>query len=115
MGAAVTSMLSFVALNLTVYAILKLKYGITPFSRWSGRTFVVLPAVLFPIAFALRGVISLSVFTFPVFLVIVGLCSVAVVSVTGCLQPEDRIPISLLEQRLDVTIPFVRRYLPDVS
>ncbi|MEY7849611.1 flippase [Natrarchaeobius sp. A-rgal3] len=115
MGAAVTSMLSFVTLNLTVYAVLKLKYGITPFSRWSARTFVVLPVVLFPIAFALSGWISLSILTLPLFLVVVGLCSVAVVSTTGCLQPEDRIPISLLEQRLDVTIPLVRRYLPDPS
>ncbi|RQG97187.1 flippase [Natrarchaeobius chitinivorans] len=113
MGAAVTSMLSFVTLNLVVYAILRLKYGISPFSRWSARTFVVLPAILFPIAFVLKGMLTLTVLTFPVFLVGIGLASVVIVSVTGCLQPADRIPISLLEQRLDVTIPFVRRYLPE--
>ncbi|MFP8954771.1 flippase [Natrialbaceae archaeon A-arb3/5] len=113
MGAAVTSMLSFVTLNLTVYAILKLKYGITPFSKWAGRTFVVLPTVLFPVAFVLRQSISLSLVTLPAFVVLMGLCSVVVVSVAGCLQPEDRIPISMVEQQLDRSIPLIRRYLPE--
>ncbi|AGB31198.1 polysaccharide biosynthesis protein [Natrinema pellirubrum DSM 15624] len=113
MGAAMTSMFSFVVLNLTVYAILKLKYDITPFSKWSRRTFVVLPATLFPVAFLLRGSVSLTAVTLPLFLVGTGLCSIAIVSLAGCLQPADRIPISLLEQRLDVTVPFVHRYLPE--
>ncbi|TMT86906.1 flippase [Haloterrigena sp. H1] len=113
MGAAVTSMLSFVVLNLTVYTVLKLKCDITPFSRWSTRTFIVLPVTLFPLAFLLRGAITLTLVTLPLFVIAVGLCSIVIVSVTGCLQPEDRIPISLLEQRLDVRIPIVRRYLPD--
>lgn len=113
MGAAITSMLSFLVLNLTVYSVLRVKYGITPFSTWSTRTFIVLPVFLFPIAVLTRSIISLTLLTLPIFLVFMGLCSVLAVAVTGCLQPEDRIPVSLLEDRLGVSIPIVRRYIPD--
>jgi O-antigen/teichoic acid export membrane protein len=111
-GAAVTSAVSYVALNVFVYTVLKRFFDITPLSSESIRTFVVLPSVLLPLGFLLSRQASLTILTLPVFLMVTGLITVVLVSVTGCLQPNDEIPLELVENRLDVTIPFIRRYIP---
>jgi O-antigen/teichoic acid export membrane protein len=111
-GAAVTSAVSYVALNVFVYTVLKRFFDITPFSSESIRTFVVLPLALLPLGFLLSRQASLTILTLPVFLVVTGLITVVLVSVTGCLQPNDEIPLKLVENRLGVTIPFIRRYIP---
>ncbi len=112
-GAAVTSALSFIVLNGTVYVILKWRFDISPFSRWTVRTFMLLPLLLFPPAIALSAWVSLSVVTLPVFLVIVGLASLGVVFLTGCLQPEDELPLEILEERFGISVPLVRRFVPE--
>jgi O-antigen/teichoic acid export membrane protein len=111
-GAAVASALSFFVLNATAMAVLWRLSGVSPFSGLTVRTFLVLPVVLFPLAFVLSSMVSLSLFTLSVFAVVAGLVSVALVAVTGCLQPEDEIPVELVEDRLGVRIPFIRRYIP---
>jgi len=65
------------------------RYDISPFSSWSIRTYLVLPVVMFPLAYASSQVVTLTAVTLVPFLVVVGLVTVAVVSVAGCLQPED--------------------------
>lgn len=112
-GAAVASAVTFVALNIVVYAFLELKFGISPFTRRSIRTFCVLPLTLFPPTLLVARHVSLTIVTLPVFLGATSLATVAVVSVTGCLQPEDRIPVQFLEDRLGVQIPIIRLFLPD--
>lgn len=112
-GAAVTSAISYVALNGFVYYVLKAKFSITPFSRWTVKTYTIVPVCLFPPAILLSRVVTLSLLTLPVFLVLAGLATLAVVSVSGCLQPEDAVPIELIEDRLDVTLPYVHRFIPE--
>ncbi|EMA50421.1 MULTISPECIES: oligosaccharide flippase family protein [Halococcus] len=111
-GAAVASAVSFFVLNATAMLVLWRTTGIAPFSKWTVRAFLVLPLGLFPPALVLSDVITLSVVTLPVFGVLASLAAVALVAVTGCLQAEDEVPIDLVEQRLGVRIPLIRRYIP---
>jgi hypothetical protein len=53
--------------------------------------------------------------TSPVFLVITGLVTVAVVSVANCLQPEDAVAIDVIKERIGFSIPLVRRFVPEDS
>jgi O-antigen/teichoic acid export membrane protein len=112
-GAAVASAASYIALNVVVYLVLRRRFAITPFSRYSARTFLVLPLVLFPPAFLLAGSVDLSAVTFPLFLLGTAFLTVVVVSLAGCLQPEDRVPLDAIEERAGVSIPLVRRYVPE--
>ena len=114
-GAAITSALSYVLLYAIVYVILRRNYGITPFSSYSTRTFLILPLVLFPPTILLSEWVSLTVLTLPVFLVGAGLVTVILVSITGCLQPADAVPLDLIEDRLGITIPLIRRFVPDAE
>jgi len=112
-GAAVASAASYVTLNLSVIAILALKFDISPFSRWSVRTFVVLPTVVLPVAALLSRWVSLSALTLLPFMAVVGIASVYLAAVTGCLQPQDEIPLELVEDRVGITLPYLRRFIPE--
>lgn len=112
-GAAVASAISFISLNTLAFAVLWRRSGIQPFSRWTVKTFVVLPAVLFPASIALSQFVRLSVLTIVPFLLLAGLASIALLAVTGSLQPEDKIPINLIENRLGIRIPIIQRYIPE--
>lgn len=111
-GAAVASAFSFISLNVIAMVALWRLSGVSPLSALTVKTFLVLPVVLFPLAFALSKVVTLSILTLPVFVVAAGVVSVALVAVTGCLQPEDSVPIELIEDRIGVRIPLIRRYIP---
>lgn len=112
LGAAVASGISYVSLNLFIYVVLRHRFDITPFSRWTQRTFVVLPATLLPPAYVLSQWYSLSYATLPVVLVGAALASVAVVVATGCLQPEDEVIITAVEDAAGLELTLVRRVLP---
>jgi len=112
LGAAVASASAYVTMNVSAVAILKHRFGITPFSQWSTRTFVVLPTALLPPAYLVSRQLALSSVTLLPFLVCVGVASLVVVGLTGCLQPEDRVPLEVVEEKLGVRVPYVRRHLP---
>jgi O-antigen/teichoic acid export membrane protein len=112
-GAAIASALSFTTLNWVAFLFLYRVARISPFSRFTVKMFVLLPVVLFPPTLLLSGVISLNLLTIPVFVVVAGLVSVALCAATGCLQSEDEIPIELIEDRLGIRVPFIRRYIPE--
>lgn len=112
-GAAVASTLSFFLLYSVVYVVLRIRFDITPFSKWSTRTFFVLPIALLPPTVLLSQQVSLTAVTLPVFLVATGFITIALAGTTGCLQPEDEIPIEVIESRLGVTVPFIRQYIPE--
>ena len=112
-GAATATAVSFVALNGFAFGILWYVYDITPFSRWSVRTFIVLPGVLIPLMVLISREVTLTPVLLPVFALLSVTLTVVVVALTGCLQSEDRIPLKLIEDRLSVRIPLVRRYIPD--
>lgn len=112
-GAAVASAASYVSLNVFIYLVLRFRFDISPFSRWSVRTFVALPATLLPTTVLLSRWLTITAFTLPVFLVAAGIASIVVVSLTGGLQPEDEIALEYVEGLVGVRVPFVRRYLPD--
>lgn len=113
LGAAVASAVSYIALNVIACAVLKLKFDISPFSQWSVRTFAVLPVTLLPPAYLVADYISLSAVTILPFLVVIGLLSIVVVSITGCLQPEDRVVLEFVEDAVGVRVPLIRRYMPE--
>lgn len=112
-GAAVASAVSFVGLNLAVYGFLVYRFGISPFSPTTRRTMLVLPATLFPPSLYLASRTSLTLLTLIAFLLATAAAAVVIVSVTGCLQPEDEIPLTFIEERIGFQVPLIRRYLPD--
>jgi O-antigen/teichoic acid export membrane protein len=112
-GAAAASALSFTTLNWVAFLFLYRVARISPFSRFTVKMFVLLPVVLFPPALVLSQVVSLSLFTIPVFAIGAGLASLALCAATGCFQPEDEIPVELIEDRLGIRIPYIRRHIPD--
>lgn len=112
-GAAAASALSFATLNWVAFAFLYHVARISPFSRYTVKMYVLLPLVLFPPAFALSSVISLNLLTIPVFAIVAGLATLVVCAATGCFQPEDEIPLELIEDRLGVRVPYIRRYIPE--
>jgi O-antigen/teichoic acid export membrane protein len=111
-GASVASAVAYGVLNLTACAILWHRWGITPLSRWSVKTFLVLPLALLPPAYLVSQSLSLSIVTLVPWLLFVGACSIVVVAVTGCLQPEDRIVLDFAENTLGMRIPLIRRFIP---
>ncbi|MFB6140452.1 MAG: flippase [Halosimplex sp.] len=112
-GAAAASAASYILLNVVVYGMLRRKYGITPFTPYTVRTFVVLPAALILPAEVLSRWVSLDLASLVAFLLCSSAVTVVVVSVTGCLQPEDKIPLELVEDRFGITVPMVHRFVPE--
>jgi O-antigen/teichoic acid export membrane protein len=112
MGAAVASAAAFTIRNVLVYVVLSRQFGITPFSTYSTRTFLVLPLTLLAPAVALSWAGDFSLAGLAVIGLALAAATVVVVSVTGCLQAEDRILVDLVEGKLGRELPFIRRYLP---
>jgi O-antigen/teichoic acid export membrane protein len=112
-GAAAASALSFATLNWVAFAFLYRVAGISPFSRYTVKMYVFLPLLLFPPALALSAVVSLNLLTIPAFAIAAGLATLAVCAATGCFQSEDTIPLELIEDRLGIRVPLIRRYIPD--
>jgi O-antigen/teichoic acid export membrane protein len=113
LGAAGASAFSYAILNAVVLGILERKFDISPFSKRLLKILVIVPLLLFPPTIFVSRWVSLTLLTGPLVLLIVGIACVYIVCVTGCLQPEDRIPLELIENRLDIHIPFVWRYVPE--
>lgn len=109
-GAAVASAISLVSLNVVIYGLLRSKFDISPFSRWSIRTMVSLPVVFLPLLYVLSRHVSLSALTLLPFLVALGLSTLPLVGLVGGVQPEDRILLDFVESRAGVEVPLVRRY-----
>lgn len=112
-GASVASAASFITMNAFVVGLLHWKFGVSPFSRPSTRTFLVLPAVLLPLGFALAEILTLSVLTLPVVALVACLATVYTAAVTGCLQAEDRIPLELVEEWTGLRLPLLSQFVPE--
>lgn len=110
-GASVASAVSYGALNLIVYLMLKRKCDITPFSSHTTRTFIVLPIFLIPPTVFASQWISLTLFTLPAFLFTAGFLTVAIVAISGCLQPEDEVAIEFVEGAIGRKVPALRRFI----
>lgn len=114
-GAAIASAVSFVGLNLAVFAFLAIKFDITPFSKWTRRTILVLPACLFPPALLIAAHTTLTLVTLVVFVILTQLLAVGLVAITGCLQPQDEVLIAFVEETTGLRVPIIRRFIPDDS
>jgi len=112
-GAAIATAISTVVLNGSALAVLWVKSGVNPFSRRTVRTFFLLPATLFPPALLLASQVTLPLPALLAFVPIAGIAALAVLAATNSFQPEDEIPVSLVEDNLGVSIPLIRRYIPD--
>jgi O-antigen/teichoic acid export membrane protein len=112
LGAAIASAAAYTLLNVVQYAVLRGLFRISPFSKWVRRTFVILPLTVLPAALAVSTVVSLSYVTLPLIPVLVGIASVALVAVTGCLQPQDKLPLELIEDALGISLPFIWWFVP---
>jgi len=111
-GAAVASAMSIIFLNIFVCAILAFKFNISPFSRWSVRTYVTLPLVLLAPFYVASQYLALNAVLLLPFLLCVGVLALVTVGAVGGFQPEDQVVIDLIESKTGVQIPFVRQYLP---
>lgn len=112
-GAAVASASSYLLLNCFVNGVLKLRFDISSFSGPVVRTVILLPLVLGPPAILVSNVVTLTVYTLPVALVVLGIATLAVVSVGGGLQAEDRVLVEFFEDLVGRPVPVVHRYLPE--
>ena len=112
-GAALATAISSVTLNGSALAVLWSKSGVNPVSRTTVRTFLLLPLALFPPALLLADQVTLPLPALIAVVPVAGVCSVAVLALTGSLQPEDEIPVRLVEDRLGVTVPLIGRYIPE--
>ncbi|MFC5368777.1 oligosaccharide flippase family protein [Salinirubrum litoreum] len=112
-GAAIGSATAYILGNVITLLILNRNFGISPFSRWSIRTFVALPVVMLPLAYLVSQNVE---GTFPI-LAVFGITSAAltlvVLTLSGGLQPEDIIPVEYVETALGVRIPYIRRFIPE--
>ena len=112
-GAALATAISSVTLNGSALAVLWSKSGVNPVSRTTVRTFLLLPLALFPPALLLADQVTLPLPALIAVVPVAGVCSVAVLALTGSLQLEDEIPVRLVENRLGVTVPLIGRYIPE--
>ncbi len=113
MGAGVASVVSLITQHGIICGVLAIRYDITPISPEALRCYLALPAVLLPLAYFLSPWIAISIVTVVPFLVAVGLGSVVVLGLAGGLEPDDLAVITLFEDKLGVSIPLVRRWIPD--
>ncbi|WP_266077032.1 flippase [Haladaptatus caseinilyticus] len=114
-GAAVASAIANVTLNVFMFAVLWLKFGITPFSRWTVRTMTRVPLLLFPPAVVVSRMVSLSVITLPLALAIAAVGTLIAVSAADCLQPEDRVVVDFVEKITKTKLPFLHGYVPEAT
>ncbi|SIS00682.1 flippase [Natronorubrum thiooxidans] len=113
MGAGIASVTSLVTVHAVICGILAMKYDITPFSPEALRSYVALPLILLPLAAVLSSWVTISLLTLLPALIVVGLTSLVVIGLIGGLEPDDVVVIDLLEDNTGVTIPYVRRWMPD--
>ncbi len=111
-GAAVASTVAFLARNALIYAVLRLAFGITPFSSEVVRMYTLLPLLTLPPAVYLASDVTLTLLLVPVVLVATGLVTLVLVVATGCVQPLDLVALEFVEDQIGVEIPLVRRFLP---
>lgn len=112
-GAAVTSAVSFASFNVLIYLVLERGFNISPFSHSFLRAALLLLLVLLPPTVLLSHYLALTLLTLPVFLVLTGLASIVVVSIGKCLQPEDAVAVNVIEEWTGLSVPFVRRFIPE--
>jgi O-antigen/teichoic acid export membrane protein len=114
-GAAVASATSFFVMNALSLAILRVKFDISLLSWAVSKTFIVLPLFLLLPSMMVSAYIQLNSVLLVVLLLSLGLCTLVVVILTGCLNASDRIIIEYIEDMLNIRLPLVWRYMPDSS
>lgn len=90
-GAAFASLTSFIFFNVASIGFLYRQYEITPFSRHTVRTFVVVPTVFLPILYLVSQHIDPVVTHFVIIELLLYVNVVAIVWLTGCFQKEDKV------------------------
>jgi O-antigen/teichoic acid export membrane protein len=110
-GAAVASTVSYLGQNAVINAVLRFSLDITPVSQYTPRLYVLLPVFLLPPAAAVSHVTALSLVAVPVALVALGLATLAVVFLFGCVESTDLVAVELIEDMLGVEVPYVRRFV----
>ncbi|WP_049923567.1 flippase [Halopiger djelfimassiliensis] len=113
LGAGIASVSSMVIVHTIICGVLALEYDITPVSGAALRCYVSLPAVLLPLAVGCSSWVSITAVTLVPLLLAVGVISLVVVALTGGLEPDDAVVVDLVEEKLGVSIPFVRRWMPE--
>lgn len=111
-GAAGASAAAYFVRNVAIYGVLHAKCSITPFTRRMVTVYIALPAVLFPLGYVASQWMTLTAAMLPVFLVVAGVASVVVVSLTGTLEPEDAVVVEFIEDAAGVSVPLVRQFIP---
>jgi O-antigen/teichoic acid export membrane protein len=111
-GAALASVLSFLALNSTIVLVLKWKYSITPFSKETIKTITLLPLTALPVSIGVRNALGRNVVSLAA--VPVTAMSVAFVAllISGALESEDLIAVDIVEDKIGRQIPFIRQFIP---
>ncbi|MHC3437791.1 oligosaccharide flippase family protein [Natrialbaceae archaeon A-gly3] len=112
-GASIASVISLLTVHLVICGILAVRYDITPLSPEATRSYLVLPATILPLTYLLSSWIPITVLTLLPFLVVVGILSLVAVTIVSGLEPDDVVVIDALEDAVGVTIPLIRRWIPD--
>ena len=112
-GAAIASAASNIVLNLFMFWVLRSKFGISPFSRWTVRTMTRVPLILIPLTAVASRFVSLTIVSLPLALVLTAAGTLVVFSWADCLQPEDGVIIDFVEGITNTKMPFLHGYIPE--
>ncbi|MFD1564319.1 flippase [Haloarchaeobius amylolyticus] len=115
LGAGIASTISLITVHTIFCGILVIRYDTTPFSAAAIRCYISLPVVLLPIATVFSTWLTLSAVTFVPALIAVGTAALVVVGFVGAFEPDDVVVIDLFEAKTGITIPFIRRWMPDTT
>ncbi|MFC6718621.1 flippase [Natrialbaceae archaeon GCM10025810] len=112
MGAAAASASSYVALNVVVYAFLRYRFDITPFTRSSVRLYVGLPLLIGVPCLLVGRHVGGGLPVIAVFGVAVTVLTIVSVVLAGGLEPEDAVLVEFVERKTGRRVPLIRRYIP---
>ncbi|MFC6757170.1 MULTISPECIES: flippase [Haloarcula] len=110
-GAALASLLSFVAVTVVVYILLYYLADVTPISKRLIRIYVGLPVCILPIIWVLQALIPISVLSIFISAFVATVCTGVVVYLLNGLQKEDTAIIDAVESRTGISFDVLRSAL----
>jgi O-antigen/teichoic acid export membrane protein len=110
-GAAVASASSFLIMNIFSVMILEIRHNISLLSGPMVRTVLSSFIIIFPLVYYTSSHISIDALSLFPSLMMIGIAVVTFSILTGGIEQEDMLIIEVIEERIGVSIPLIRRYI----
>ncbi|RLM33850.1 flippase [Haloarcula sp. Atlit-120R] len=95
-GSAVSSALSYILMNICIYLILRINFGVTPYRGQVWKIYTSIPLIQLPLFYATTRIISVEPIHVPLILMTSGVLNLIIIYVGGFLNDDDMIVISEL-------------------